>query len=130
MGKQYYDKTMVFQRECEKYPLNVKRLEQLLDAGIDINSLSNDPEESKNILANLIEEYSFNFGCDLSSEKNEECEKEYCEGCEHDRSLYCGEALHELIRFFIDHGFDVQRFGAECLYELCFSTYFGTDIVK
>lgn len=123
MGKQYYDKTMVFQRECEKYPLKVKRLEQLLDAGIDINSLSNDPEESKSILANLIEEYSFNFGCDLSSEKYEECEKENCEGCEHDCSLYHGEALHELIRFFIDHGFDVQRFGAECLFELCFSTY-------
>ena len=112
MEKQNYDKTIVFQHECEKYPLNVKLLEQLLDAGADINSLSNDPDEPKSILANVIEEYSFNFGC------------------EHDRSLCHGEALHELIRFFIDHGFDVQRFGAECLYELCFSTYFGTDIVK
>ena len=112
MDKKYYEKTTEFQRECEKYPLNVKQLEKLLDAGVDINSVSNDPDEPKSILANLIEEYSFNFGCD------------------HNRSLYCGEALHELIRFFIDHGFDVQRFGAECLYELCFSTYFSTDIVK
>ena len=130
MDKKYYEKTTEFRRECEKYPLNVKQLEQLLDAGADINSLSNDPDEPKSILANVIEEYSFNFRCDLRFEGSGECEKERCEGCEHDRSLCHGEALHELIRFFIDHGFDVQRFGAECLYELCFSTYFGTDIVK
>ena len=61
MEKQYYDKTIDFQHECEKYPLNVKRLEQLLDAGVDINSVSNDPDEPKSILANLIEEYSFNL---------------------------------------------------------------------
>ena len=87
MDKKYYEKTTEFRRECEKYPLNVKQLEKLLDAGVDINSVSNDPDEPKSILANLIEEYSFNFGCDLRFEGSGECEKERCEGCEHDRSL-------------------------------------------
>ncbi len=123
MENRYQEKTIEFQSECKKYPLDIERLGQLLEAGVDINSVSDDSAEPKSILAHLIEDYSFYFECDRGPKESDACDNKTCEGCNHNRAQYCGKALHELIRFFVEHGFDVPRFGAECLYELCYSSY-------
>ena len=92
-----------FEEECYRIPPDHECLEEYIKSGIDINSEYGDPEWGEcSILANVIKGYG---------------------DFEKDESVEYGSYLYDVVSFFIDNGFDVEKYGSECLKNLCWSTY-------
>ncbi len=92
--------------------------EELLRQGADINAAATADD---NILSEILSRYSEVYeGNDNES---------FCNDCEHYHlpNPDAGPAMCSIIRFFLDHGFDVNKcdgcFGAQCLCSLTFSTF-------
>lgn len=101
--------------------------EKLIRQGADINAVGKNC--SKNILSEILSGYWWTEHGDTVCEVCDRCEEDHCGDCEHNRSLNpnLGPSMCAIIRFFLDHGFDVNKcdgcFGAQCLWELTLSTF-------
>lgn len=86
--------------------------EELIKQGADVNAIGK--EEDENVLSTILS----NFGLSVNDDDVEN------ENSVSVASL--GATMCDVIRFFLNHGFDVTkcdgRFGAQCLYELTLST--------
>ena len=93
-------------------PPDFAAAEELLRQGADLNAEGDDQEE--NLLSEILEGYVY-------SAYGESCPPSGPEGSE------LGRSMCAIIRFFLDHGFDVTRkdgcYGAQCLYSLVLSTF-------
>lgn len=89
-----------FMSICEAYPIDYNELKTMLRNGFDINCEIEDPLEGKSILSNITMDWCY-------EEVLDENEKGY--------------AFYELVKFFVDHGFDVKKYGGECLHTLCWA---------
>lgn len=89
-----------FMKICEVYPVDYEKLTEMLNNGFDINSEVKDSFEGISILSNI----TMGWG---NSESITEDEK--------------GRAFYELVKFFVDNGFDVKKYGGGCLHALCWS---------
>lgn len=91
------------------------KAEKLLLSGADINALGKESEE--NVLSKSLEEYLFCAKWNKLDDYR----------CTEEDDLTRGSTLCEIIRFFLAHGFDVNKengcFGAQCLYTLVLSTF-------
>lgn len=93
--------------------------EEIIRQGADVNAVGRDEEE--NILSEILNGYWCTEQGDMIGTA--------CEDCAHNRSLNPnpGAAMCAVIRFFLDHGFDVNKrggcFGAQCLSALIHSTF-------
>lgn len=93
--------------------------EALIRQGADINAIGK--EDDKNILSEILSGYQWS--------KHGNAISDACDNCEHDRNLNPnpGASMCAIIRFFLDHGFDVNQcdgcFGAQCLWALTLSTF-------
>ena len=96
--------------------------EELIRQGADLNAAGK--YEDENILSEILSGY----WC-VSNEctDSENCGKGSCVGCERNTSPNAGQSMCEIIRFFLEHGFDVTKdegcYGAQCLWALTLSTF-------
>ncbi len=101
--------------------------EELIRQGADINAIGKDDEE--NILSEILNGYWWSEHDDTTSNACDDCDERHCDDCEHNRNLNpnLGPSMCSIIRFFLDHGFDVNKrdgcFGAQCLWALALSTF-------
>ena len=101
--------------------------EALIQQGADINALGKNDDE--NILSEILFGYWQSKYSDTLSDACDDCIGSHCVDCEYNRNLNpnLGESMCAIIRFFLDHGFDVNKqdgcFGAQCLWELTLSTF-------
>lgn len=102
-----------------QYPPNFADAQKLVDMGADIHAKSKS-DDDENILAQIILGYPH---VDYPDEElsNEEFKAYW--------SNFDGRYLPQIIQFFLDNGFDVardhQRYGADCLRNLTWSSYDG-----
>lgn len=100
--------------------------DELIRLGADMNAEGKDDDE--NILSEILSGYWWSETGDEFCE-DDDCEKENCEGCPQKKNLNpnCGEAMLEVIKYFLEHGFDVNkkdgRYGAQCLWSLTLSVF-------
>ncbi len=96
--------------------------EDLIRQGADVNAVGKDEDE--NILSEILSNYWWTEQTDIACE---DCEKSNCGGCELNKNPRLGESMCQIIRFFLDHGFDVNKhngcYGAQCLWALTLATY-------
>ena len=108
-------------------PPDFAATEELIRLGANINERGN--TYSINPLAEILGGY---WQSGINSENNKECE--YCENsfakcptCRFNINPEAGKNMLRIIRFFLDHGFDVSKdsgkYGAACLYELKTSSF-------
>lgn len=99
--------------------------EELIRQGADINAVGKEYDE--NILSEILNAYWWSIHADGLNEPCDMCEKSNCDGCEHNLNPNLGSSMCAIIRFFLDHGFDVNKndgcYGAQCLCALTFSTF-------
>lgn len=101
--------------------------EELIRQGADINAVGNDDEE--NILSEILGGYWWSEYGDFSGTVSDACGENRRDDCRHSCSLNpnLGASMCAIIRFFLDHGFDVNKrdgcFGAQCLFALTLSTF-------
>lgn len=101
--------------------------EELIRQGADLNEAAQNGDE--NILSEILCGYWSSAYDDPLSDDRDDCMEECGEDCEHRRHLNLnpGPAMCSIIRFFLDHGFDVTKqdgcFGAQCLSALTLSTF-------
>jgi hypothetical protein len=101
--------------------------EKLIEQGADLNAAGTDDDE--NILSEILEGYWWSEKGDSFDDDCDDCEDTHCDHCEHNRNLNpnLGSSMCAIIRFFLDHGFDVTKcddcFGAQCLRALTFSAF-------
>ena len=97
--------------------------EELIRQGADLNAIGKD--ENQNILSEILCGYWHSCISDVC----DYCDRDDCEDCEYNRDWNpnIGPSMCSIIRFFLDHGFDVSKrdgcFGAQCLRALAYSTY-------
>lgn len=99
-------------------PPDFAAAEALIRQGADVNAIGED--DSENVLSEILSLYEraayYDHICDYRN-----CNELNCEDCEHyvDWGSTPGEAMCAIIRFFLNHGFDVTKqegcFGAQCL---------------
>ena len=105
---------------------DIAAAKELIFQGADINAAGKDPDE--NILSEILSGYWWTESGDEINEECDGCEND-CDGCPQNQNLNpnCGQAMVQVIRFFLDHGFDVNkkdgRYGAQCLYALVLSVF-------
>lgn len=93
--------------------------EELIRQGADLNAIGKDDDE--NILSEILTGYWWSKYGDTISDASD--------NCEHNRNLNpdLGPSMCKVIRFFLNHGFDVTKcdgcFGAQCLCALTLSTF-------
>lgn len=104
--------------------------EDLIRQGADINAIGKDDDE--NILSEILSNYWWSKSGDAISDACDTCDacdKSHCDDCEYNCNLNpnLGPSMCAIIRFFLDHGFDVNKrdgcFGAQCLWALTISTF-------
>ncbi len=101
--------------------------EELIRQGADVNATGKNADE--NILSEILHGYWCSKRGDEMQRECQDCEKESCENCRHDvdRNPEIGRSMCQIIRFFLERGFDVNKFdgcyGAQCLYALTLSTF-------
>ncbi len=106
--------------------------EKLIQQGADVNDQGDDKGE--NVLSEILGGY-WQAGIDYSHEECKKCIKEFAGGASYDTCPFCehflipnvGASMIRIIRFFLDHGFDVSRneekYGAQCLRALALSSF-------
>ncbi len=106
---------------------NFDAAEELIRQGADINAIGKCDDE--NILSEILNGYWWSAHGDTFIDACDNCDENHCETCEHNQNLNpnLGASMCAIIRFFLDHGFDVNKcdgcFGAQCLYGLTLSTF-------
>lgn len=101
--------------------------EELIRQGADLNAVGK--EDDENILSEILVGYWWPRCSDTSGDSCDACVGKHCDSCEHHSDLNpaLGPSMCAVIRFFLDHGFDVNKcdgcFGAQCLCGLAYSTY-------
>lgn len=106
--------------------------EKLIQQGADVNGQGDYKDE--NVLSEILGGY-WQTGIDHSREECKKCIEgsadgasyDSCPACEHFLNPKVGESVIQIIRFFLNHGFDVTRnggkHGAQCLYALALSSF-------
>ncbi len=98
---------------------------KLIVQGADLNAVGKDDDE--NVLSEILSGYWWSEYDESPDNFCGDCEKENCSGCEHNLNPNLGQSMCDIIRFFLDNGFDVTKndgcFGAQCLYALTLSTF-------
>lgn len=93
-------------------PPDFAAAEELLRQGADVNAVGK--SNSENVLSEILDSY----GCPYQDDAGKQDADWYAEP---------GAAMCAVIRFFLDHGFDVNRrdgcFGAQCLCALTLTTF-------
>lgn len=101
--------------------------EELIRQGADINAVGN--RNSENVLSEILNGYWWSEHGNTSSDACDTCAEDHCDDCEYNRNLNpeLGPSMCAIVRFFLDHGFDVHQcdgcFGAQCLWALTLSTF-------
>ena len=99
--------------------------EELIRHGADINAIGTDDDE--NILSEILIGYWSSKDGDTINDNCNNCENVHCDDCEHNLNPDLGPSMCAIIRFFLSHGFDVNKrdgcFGAQCLDALALSTF-------
>lgn len=101
--------------------------EELIRQGADVNAVGK--EDDENILSEILLGYWESAHGDVFPDACDDCESVRCEGCEHNQNLNpdLGPSMCAVIRFFLDHGFDVNKqdgcYGAQCLNALTLSSF-------
>lgn len=101
--------------------------EELIRQGADINAIGKNDDE--NILSEILSGYWWSECGDTISDVCDNCDENHCYDCEHNRNRNPnpGPSMCAIIRFFLNHGFDVNKcdgcFGAQCLGALALSTF-------
>lgn len=101
--------------------------EELIRQGADVNAQGKDDDE--NILSEILSGYWWSKHGDTISDACDDCDEKHCDDCEHNRNQNpdLGPSMCSIIRFFLDHGFDVTKcdgcYGAQCLWALTLSTF-------
>lgn len=101
--------------------------EELIRQGADINAIGKKDDE--NILSEILNGYWWSKHGNVISDACGNCDENHCDNCEHNCDLNpnLGASMCAIIRFFLAHGFDVNKcdgcFGAQCLYALTHSTF-------
>ena len=101
--------------------------EELIRRGTDVNDQGVDKDE--NMLSEILMGYWHSCYGDMAQEACHECETygEGCNHCEYNLNPHLGESMLQVIRFFLDHGFDVNKndglFGSQALNSLTLSTF-------
>lgn len=94
--------------------------EELLRQGADLNATGK--RDDDNILSKILAGYWYSKQGDDICEGCDGCYKDRCDRCERNPNLNpdLGPSMCAIIRFFLDHGFDVNKrdgcFGAQCLW--------------
>ena len=104
--------------------------EKLIQQGADVNDQGDDKDE--NVLSEILGGY-WQAGIDLNHEECRNCWNQFgisydrCPSCEHFLIPNVGVSMIQIIKFFLDHGFDVTRnegkHGAQCLREIALSSF-------
>lgn len=106
--------------------------EKLIQQGADVNDQGDDTDE--NVLSEILGGY-WQSGIDHSREECQKCIKGFvggarydsCPSCEHFLNPDVGASMIQIIKFFLDHGFDVTRnegkHGAQCLRAVVLSSF-------
>ena len=91
--------------------------EKLIHQGADVNDQGEDKEE--NVLSRIMFDYT-----PPKQEKCDNCDEDDCDICEHNPNASNGENILRIIKFFLDHGFDVNHnegdYGRRCFESLAF----------
>ncbi|MBQ9459736.1 MAG: hypothetical protein IJU66_07355 [Oscillospiraceae bacterium] len=102
--------------------------EDLIRRGADVNDQGDDKGE--NVLSEILMGYWWTSGtAGMEQEVCSNCESrpDRCAHCEHNLNPNAGSSMIEIIRLFLDHGFDVNRnngrHGAQCLSALALSSF-------
>lgn len=99
--------------------------EELIRQGADVNAIGKNDDE--NILSEILNGYWLYQQDYVPDDICANCDDNYCDDCENYQNLNVGPSICAIIRFFLEHGFDVTKcdgcFGAQCLFELVLSTY-------
>lgn len=101
--------------------------EELIRQGADVNAVGDYDDE--NILSEILCGYWMSQHSNTISDICDDCDADQCYSCEYMRNLNpnIGHSMCAIIRFFLDHGFDVNKcdgcFGAQCLSALTLSTF-------
>lgn len=101
--------------------------EELIRQGADVNAVGR--EDDENVLSEILFGYWMSARGDSVVDFCEDCDASRCNGCRNNRNLNpnMGTSMCAIIRFFLDHGFDVKKcdgcFGAQCLGALRLSTF-------
>ena len=101
--------------------------EDLINRGADVNDQGDDKGE--NVLSQILWGYWQTCTGDLERDECWDCERdlEWCKGCPISLNPDAGTAMIEVIRFFLAHGFDVNRkegrYGAQCIDALHLSSF-------
>ena len=101
--------------------------ENLIHRGADVNDQGKDKKE--NVLSKILWGYWQTSTGDLEREECWDCERdlEWCKGCPISLNPNTSSAMIDVIRFFLAHGFDVNRnegwCGTQCLDALHLSTF-------
>lgn len=97
--------------------------EELIKKGVDLNAEGTDEDE--NLLSVILREYAFS-SYDVRDEGLGYCGDDYDFEANY-FNFFSGPTMCRIIRFFLDHGFDVTknngRYGSQCLIALAFSCY-------
>ncbi len=107
--------------------------EKLIQQGADVNDQGDYKDE--NVLSEILGGY-WQAGINYSCEECKKCINEFagdgasydsCPACEHFLIPNVGASMIQIIRFFLDHGFDVTRnegkHGAQCLIAIVLSSF-------
>ena len=101
--------------------------EELIQRGADVNDQGNNKGE--NVLSDILWGYWQSFSEGNKSEECRACNETYdiCSSYSENPIQGVGPAMISVIRFFLDHGFDVHRddgrYGAQCLNALHLSSF-------
>lgn len=115
--------TEEFVLSLEEYPPNFRKAKELLGKGVDINFEGYDDEP---LISDLIMGYPVQKAMNpcMICEEYDRCDDN---SCAKTKEAYDSKYLPDVIRFFLECGYDVTkgegRFGAEALHALCWSTY-------
>ena len=107
-------------------PPDFDKAEELIRLGADVNDQGDDKDD--NVLSEIIMGYR-ESRIDEDRKRCGDCKmsNEDCIGCPNDKNPRVGPALLQVIRFFLDHGLDLNkdngRYGAQCLAALVLSTF-------
>ncbi len=109
----------------ESGPPDFQAAEELLRKGADINDSSTVLDE--NVLSDILLGYCDTCLCNDPDKSECDYKSHDCLSCPKSRNPNSGESMLQIIQFFLDHGFDLNRengcYGAMCLTSLKFSTY-------